>query len=146
GIPTMYDRSMQALHWLALDPVAETLGDTNSYGFRSHRSTADALKQCQNVLNRAHSSQWVLEGDIKGCFDNISHEWLLAHIPIDGKVLKQWLKAGYVEQKRLFPTGAGTPQGGIISPVLANMVLDGMEKLLKEIRPRRDAKINFIRY
>lgn len=145
GIPTMYDRSMQALHWLALDPVAETLGDTNSYGFRSHRSTADALMQCQNALNRSHSPAWVLEGDIKGCFDNISHEWLLTHIPINGKVLKQWLKAGYVEQKRLFPTEAGTPQGGIISPVLANMVLDGMEALLKENLPRR-AKINFIRY
>lgn len=144
GIPTMRDRAMQALHWLALDPVAETLGDANSYGFRIGRSTADALVQCGNALNRRHSPQWVLEGDIKGCFDNISHDWLLRHVPMDRDMLKKWLKAGFVEDRQLFPTEAGTPQGGIISPVLANLVLDGMETMLDRI-PRR-AKVNFIRY
>ncbi len=144
GIPTMKDRAMQALHWLALDPVAETLGDRNSYGFRSGRSTADAIAQCHNALSRAHSPQWVLEGDIKGCFDNINHDWLLANVPTDRRVLSKWLKAGYMEGRRLFPTDAGTPQGGIISPVLANLTLDGMERLLDSL-PRR-AKVNFIRY
>lgn len=145
GIPTMKDRAMQALYWLALDPVAETRGDPNSYGFRSGRSTADAIVQCHNGLARQHSPEWVLEGDIKGCFDNISHEWLVRHVPMDKRVLLGWLKAGYVEGRTLFSTVAGTPQGGIISPTLANLVLDGMEQLLKDNLPRR-AKINFVRY
>lgn len=145
GIPTMKDRAMQALFWLALDPVAETRGDRNSYGFRSGRSTADAITQCQNALSRKHSPQWILEGDIKGCFDNISHDWLMRHVPMDRRVLSRWLKAGFMEGRKLYPTDAGTPQGGIISPCLANLALDGMERLLKDNLPRR-AKINFIRY
>ncbi|TAN08636.1 MAG: group II intron reverse transcriptase/maturase [Rhodanobacteraceae bacterium] len=145
GIPTMKDRTMQALYWLALDPVAESKGDRNSYGFRSGRSTADAIAQCHNALSRKHSPEWVLEGDIKGCFDNISHDWLVRNVPMDRQVLSRWLKAGYVEGRRLFPTVAGTPQGGIISPTLANLVLDGVERLLQDNLPRR-AKVNFIRY
>ncbi len=145
GIPTMKDRAMQALYWLALDPVAETRGDRNSYGFRSGRSTADAIAQCHNALSRSNSPQWILEGDIKGCFDNISHEWLMRNVPIHRRMLSQWLKAGFMEDRKLFPTDAGTPQGGIISPVLANLVLDGMEELLKNNLPRR-AKCNFVRY
>ena len=136
---------MQALYWLALDPVAETQGDLNSYGFRSGRSTADAIAQCRNALSREHSPQWVLEGDIKGCFDNISHDWLVRNVPMDRDMLPKWLKAGFVEGRKLFSTDAGTPQGGIISPCLANLALDGMERLLKDSLPRR-AKINFIRY
>jgi RNA-directed DNA polymerase len=112
GIPTMRDRAMQALHLLALDPTAETTGDTHSYGFRRGRSTADAIEQVRNALGRRHSPKWVLEGDIKGCFDNISHEWLLAHVPMDKGVLRKWLKAGYFEGNSLFPTESGTPQGG----------------------------------
>ncbi|WP_297528500.1 group II intron reverse transcriptase/maturase [Thiohalobacter sp.] len=145
GIPTMRDRAMQALFLLALEPVAETKADPNSYGFRVGRCTADAIVQCQNALGRKHSPQWVLDADIKGCFDNISHDWLEKHIPIDKVVLRRWLKAGYMEQGRLFPTQAGTPQGGIISPVLANMTLDGLERLLKSRFKRRD-KVNFVRY
>lgn len=145
GIPTMRDRAMQALHWLALDPVAETHADLNSYGFRPHRSTADALTQCMNALSRSGSPEWVLEGDIKGCFDNIDHSWLMQHVPMNRAVLSGWLKSGFVEQGRLFPTEAGTPQGGIISPVLANLTLDGLESTLKSAFPRR-AKLNFIRY
>jgi len=75
SIPTMHDRAMQALYLLALDPIAETLGDPNSYGFRTERSTADAIEQCFNVLARQHSPQWILEGDIRACFDGISHAW-----------------------------------------------------------------------
>jgi len=150
GIPTMRDRAMQALHLLALDPVAETTGDSHSYGFRRERATADAIEQVRNALGRDHSPQWVLEGDIKGCFDNISHEWLLANVPMDRGVLRKWLKAGYFEGNTLFPTDSGTPQGGIISPVLANMALDGLQRKLKElfrtVREARDAKVNFVRY
>lgn len=145
GIPTMRDRATQALCLLGLEPVAESTADLNSYGFRASRSTADAIVQVSNALNRKHSPQWVLDADIKGCFDNISHEWMAANIPMDTRCLTKWLKAGFVEHGRLFPTKAGTPQGGIISPVLANMVLDGMEALLRQRMPRR-AKVNFVRY
>ena len=153
GIPAMKDRAMQALHLQALVPVAETLADRNSYGFRPERSTADAIEQCFTVLGKGKSPQWVLEGDIKGCFDHISHEWMLQHIPTDTEVLRQWLQAGYVENRTLFPTEAGTPQGGIVSPTLANMVLDGLEGLLDQTFPKKkvegrtqSAKINFVRY
>lgn len=154
GIPTMKDRAMQALYLLALEPIAETTGDPNSYGFRKERSCADAIEQCFNTLGKSSSAVWVLEGDIRACFDTINHEWLLDHIPIDKDILRKWLQAGYMEKGQLFPTDAGTPQGGIISPVLANMVLDGLESLLAEKFPKRkgvykdyDApKVNLIRY
>jgi len=127
GIPTLRDRAMQALHLLALEPVSETLADRNSYGFRSARSTADAIEQCHNALSKCGSAQWILEGDIKGCFDHISHDWLLSNVSMDKEILRKWLKAGYIEMSKLFPTEAGTPQGGIISPTLANMTLDELE-------------------
>jgi RNA-directed DNA polymerase len=154
GIPTMKDRAMQALYLLALEPIAETAADPNSYGFRPKRSTADALQQCFNTLGRGCSPQWVLEGDIKGCFDHISHDWMLKHVPTDKVVLHQWLKAGYVENRNLFPTEAGTPQGGVISPTLANMTLDGLEILLTQHFPREKwkdgkrwtPKVNLVRY
>jgi len=153
GIPTMKDRAMQALYLLALLPVAETTADPNSYGFRPKRSTADAIEQCFTVLARKISPPWVLEGDIRGCFDNISHAWMLDHIPTDKKVLRKWLKAGYMENRALFPTEAGTPQGGIISPTLANLTLDGLERLLKKTFRRREIRgkrynlmVNFVRY
>lgn len=146
GIPTMRDRAMQALFLLSLEPIAESTADANSYGFRSHRSTADAIIQCMNVLSRKHSSRWVLEGDIRGCFDNISHAWLLTHVPMDSRVLRRWLKAGFVEHHRLFPTEAGTPQGGVASPVLANLTLDGLEKLVTERFKSRKHKVHVIRY
>jgi RNA-directed DNA polymerase len=145
GIPTMKDRAMQALYLMALEPIAETTADRNSYGFRPMRSTADAIGQCFNVLARKKSAVWVLEGDIKGCFDNIGHDWLMEHIPMDKSTLKKWLKAGFMEGKTLFPTGEGTPQGGIISPALANMALDGLERELKK-RFRRQNKVNMVRY
>lgn len=155
GIPTMKDRAMQALHLLALDPVSETKADRNSYGFRRARSAHDALEQCFTALGKpSKSAQWVLDADIKGCFDNIDHDWMLTHIPMDRQMLRKWLKAGYVERASLFPTEMGTPQGGIISPTLANMVLDGLERRLTDrIRQRKanglvvyNPKINFIRY
>lgn len=151
GIPTMRDRAMQALHLLALDPVAETTGDKDSYGFRRERSTADAIEQVRNVLGRpSKSATWVLEGDIKGCFDNISHDWLVANVCMDKGILRKWLKAGFIETGRLFPTTAGTPQGGIISPVLANIALDGLQRELETLpmtrRALQAAKINLVRY
>jgi RNA-directed DNA polymerase len=150
GIPVMKCRAMQALYLLALDPIAETTADANSYGFRPQRSTADAIEQCFCALGKHQSPQWILEGDIKGCFDAISHDWLLTHIPMEKAILKKWLKAGYMEQQVLYPTEAGTPQGGIISPVLANMTLDGLERMLMQHFPKvktaRGALVNFVRY
>jgi RNA-directed DNA polymerase len=145
SIPTLRDRSMQALHALALAPIAETLGDKNSYGFREGRRCADALEQCHTLLSRKCSPAWVLEGDIKACFDEIGHGWLLQHVPMDGQILAQWLKAGYMEKSQLFPTQAGTPQGGIISPILANLTLDGLEQAVKAVARTGD-KVNFVRY
>ena len=130
---------------MALEPIAEYTADEDSYGFRSFRSTADAIEQCFGVLSRKNiSPEWILEGDIKGCFDNINHQWLLENIPTDRKTLKKWLESGYIYKKKLFPTESGTPQGGIISPVLANMTLDGLEKLL--LAQFSDRKMNYIRY
>jgi RNA-directed DNA polymerase len=137
GIPTMKDRAMQALHLLALDPVAETTADEDSYGFRQKRRCADAIDACAIALRRKGCSPWVLEGDIRGCFDNISHDWLLAHVPMDRVILRKWLKAGYMEKQVLHATEQGTPQGGIISPVLANLALDGFERRLRERYPVR---------
>lgn len=157
GIPTMHDRAMQALYALALEPVAEVTGDRHSYGFRKGRCAQDAGEQLFGCLSRRYDAQWVLEGDIKGCFDHISHEWLMANIPMDKKVLKQFLDAGYMKEGLWHETEEGTPQGGIISPVLANMALDGIDELLDArfhrngkgkyyIHTARKYKVNFVRY
>ena len=146
SIPTMQDRAMQSLHALALKPVAEHSADRNSYGFREGRGCADAIGQCFIALGKGRSPAWVLEADIKSCFDQISHEWLFSHIPMDRKILRKWLKAGYMEERRWYPSPAGTPQGGIISPLLANLTLDGLEKVVADAVPKRHAKVNVIRY
>ncbi|HAT2828670.1 group II intron reverse transcriptase/maturase [Klebsiella oxytoca] len=154
GIPTLKDRAMQALYMSALLPTAETTADRRSYGFRPDRSTADAIEQCFVVFARKGGAEWIMEGDIKGCFDNISHEWLLDNVLMDRKILHKWLKAGYIANRQLFPTEAGTPQGGIISPVLANITLDGLEPLLRTHFGRKfrfqgrtcSHKVNFVRY
>src|SRR5580704_5928579 len=123
GMPCMVDRARQALHLLALEPIAETTADPNSYGFRTARSTADAIEQCFRALARSDSAQWILEADIRSCFDEISHDWLVANIPTDKAILQRWLKAGYLHNRVLHSTQAGTPQGGIVSPALMNMTL-----------------------
>lgn len=127
GIPTMRDRAMQALYLLALEPVAESTSDPNSYGFRSNRSTADAMAQLFATLSRKVSALWVMEADIAGCFDNIDHEWLIGNVPMESTVLHKWLKSGLIYQDQFQETQAGTPQGGIISPTLANVTLNGLE-------------------
>ena len=154
SIPTMTDRAMQTLYKFSLEPIAETYADPNSYGFRIGRSTHDAIEQCFADLNKGKSPEWILEGDIKGCFDHISHQWLLENIPMDTRILEKWLKCGYVETQKLFPTDEGTPQGGTISPTLMNMTLDGLERLLHDRLPTRKKvngkthcnKMNFVRY
>jgi RNA-directed DNA polymerase len=132
GIPTLTDRAMQALHLLGFAPIEETTADANSYGFRSGLCCADALDQCHKILRKNHSATWILEGDIKACFDRISHNWLLIHTPMDRVILRQWLQAGFMEKDVFFASTEGTPQGGICSPALANRALDGLEGLLRK--------------
>jgi len=156
GIPAVADRAMQALDLLGLDPIAETLADGHSYGFRPERCCTDALDQCHKILRGPHGRgsrgpDWILEGDIKSCFDRISHGWLLDHIFMDREMLGKWLKAGYLEKHVLFATTEGTPQGGIISPVLANRTLDGLQRLLTERfgatrSRRRKCQVHLVRY
>jgi RNA-directed DNA polymerase len=147
SIPTMQDRAYQALHLFALEPVTETTADPNSYGFRKARSVADAIQQCFKTLCRSTSAQWIFEGDIKSCFDEISQEWLLSHTPMNRAILKKWLKAGFLEQQVHHPTTTGTPQGGVISPALMNLTLDGMEPLLaKHFPPNSGKLVNLVRY
>jgi RNA-directed DNA polymerase len=136
GIPAIYDRAMQALYLLALDPVAESQADRASYGFRVGRRCADAIERCFVAFTRPNPT-WVLEGDIKGCFDNISHQWLLDHVPMNKSILRKWLKSGFLEGQVFYDTISGTPQGGIISPVLANLALDGLDQRLREHFPWR---------
>jgi len=92
---------MQALYLLAVDPVAGSTADPNSYGFRKDRSTADAISQCFVALRKKQSPQWILERDIKACFDQISHDWMLAYVPMDKTILGKWLKAGFIDENTL---------------------------------------------
>jgi len=153
GIPTMRDRAMQALYMLALEPVSESTSDPNSYGFRINRSTADAMSQLFVSLAQKASAQWVLEADVKGCFDYINHDWLVNHVPMDKGILRKWLKAGLIYEGQLQATEAGTPQGGIISPTLANVTLNGLERdLTKHLNAKfgvakaKKLKVRVVRY
>jgi RNA-directed DNA polymerase len=151
GIPTMTDRAMQALYLLGLDPIAESRADGHSYGFRRERRCADALHQVHTLLSHRQGPQWILEGDIKACFDRISHDWLLTHVPMDRTLLGRWLKAGFLEEHAWFATREGTPQGGTISPVLANLALDGLQRLLAERfadtpKGQGKSKVHLVRY
>ena len=143
GIPTMKDRAMQTLYSFALEPYAEITGDRHSYGFRRNRCAKDAIWRCLDVLESAQSPKWILEADIEACFDNISHNWLLENVPMDKRILKEFLKASYMENGRLYPVEKGTPQGGAISPMLCNIALDGLEPLLMD---RLGKEVHFIRY
>lgn len=140
SIPTMKDRAMQALWHMALIPIAEERADPNAYGFRPKRSTHDAIEGCFIALSRGTSATWVLEGDIRSCFDRISHDWLLKNIPMDKQILRKFLKAGFMENGERYPTEVGTCQGGIISPTLAVMALSGLEAKLVSTRKRQRDK------
>jgi RNA-directed DNA polymerase len=145
GIPTMLCRAQHALYLLALEPVSESISDDQAYGFRPKRSCADAIEQCFNVLARSDSALWVLEGDIKACFDMISHDWLLQHVPMDKVILEKWLKAGYIYDGQLHPTKSGTVQGGIISPTLLTIAMSGLNDAIKSVVKQSD-KVNLVTY
>ena len=122
------------------------LGNPNSYGFIPKRACRDALSRCFWALAKPQAPQWILDADIKGCFDHISHEWMLKHIPMEKRVLTTWLKSGVIDKHVFYQTDEGTPQGGIISPCLCNMVLDGLEAELKQAVPKIGSMVNVTRY
>lgn len=153
----MMDRARQALWNLALSPVVESTSDPVSYGFRPYRSCWDAHAQIKVVLSRKDSPKWILDADIRKCFDTISHKWLLENTPMESKILESWLKSGFMKGGKFFNTESGTPQGGIISPTLSNHTLNGMQQVLKKAFPRKQvgnsvsrtsysSSINLIRY
>ncbi len=157
GIPTIRDRSLQMLVKLALEPEWETRFEANSYGFRPGRCTMDAIVALHATLAPAGASGWLLDADISGCFDAIGHDPLLARLPVFTTTIRRWLKAGAVELSTWTPTTAGAPQGGPLSPLLANVALDGMERLFgaeddqgRYVRPSKrrglDHGIGLIRY
>ncbi len=132
GIPTVIDRCLQAKVKNALEPSWEARFEGSSYGFRPGRGCHDAIAKIYNIAVPRNRKKWVVDADISGCFDNIDHDFLLQTIgPVPGQALiQQWLKAGYVDKNVFHETEAGTPQGGVISPLLANIALHGMEKAL----------------
>jgi RNA-directed DNA polymerase len=130
SIPTLEDRARQAVYLQALQPIAETQADPNSYGFRPKRRCADAIDQCFKALRQKTSAPWILEGDIEGFFDHIAFSWLEDHIPMNKGILAKWLHSGFVDHGTLYPTTAGVPQGGICSPVISNLVRDGLEQVV----------------
>jgi group II intron reverse transcriptase/maturase len=138
SIPTVADRAMQALYLLALDPVAEATADPHSYGFRRERSTADAMARCFRVLSKRRAPEWILEGDLKACFDNIDHAVLLRilgeniHDNRFLELLRRLLQAGYLEDWRSGATLSGTPQGGVLSPLLANIYLNELDRFVEQ--------------
>ncbi len=158
GIPTMYDRALQALVKLALEPEWEARFEPNSYGFRPGRSCHDAVEAIFGVIKQ--KAKYVLDADIAKCFDRINHGELLTRLntfPTLRSQIKSWLLSGVMDGKQLFPTSLGTPQGGVISPLLANIALHGMEERIKQFAEtlplkkgygKRDMKksISLIRY
>ncbi len=148
GVLTMHDRAMQALYLLALDPVAEVRADPHSYGFRKARATADAIARCEEIVADPERPWWILNADIEQCFDTISHEWLLTHVPLETEVLRGWLTAGYMDKGQVYSTDRGLPQGAIISPTLANLALNGLEAVLDECiqQQRRPRPLYLVRY
>lgn len=132
GIPTIRDRVYQNIVRNALEPQWEAKFEATSYGFRPKRSTHDAIRSIFNRINRGSKKKWIFEGDFKACFDRLNHDWILQQVTkFPGSLLiKRWLQMGYVEQENFTETQEGTPQGSIISPLLANIALHGMEEAL----------------
>ncbi|MEH2236258.1 group II intron reverse transcriptase/maturase [Nostoc sp.] len=143
GIPTMKDRALQALVKLALEPEWEARFEPNSYGFRPGRSCQDAIGAIFTAIGQ--KPKYVLDADIAKCFDRINQETLLRKLntfPTICRQVRAWLKAGVIDGKQLFPTSEGTPQGGVISPLLANIALHGMEERIKEFAKTLDIKVS----
>ena len=150
GVPTVKDRAMQTLYSFALDPVSEATADKKSFAFRKGRSGLDVHYYICEALKYPNSPEWVLKGDIKSCYESISHEWLLRNIPMNTHVLYEFLKSGFVFGHSLFPTEQGISLGMSISPIIANMTLDGLQKVIFDLQPKYEqldyANGNLVRY
>jgi RNA-directed DNA polymerase len=147
GIPVIEARAHQALVKLALEPEWEATCEANSYGFRPGRSCQDAIAAIDIFIHQ--KATYALDADLKGCFDNSSHEALVRTLntyPALRRVIKGWLKAGAVDNGVFEETTSGTPQGGVISPLLATMALHGMETHVAQAFTSREGKPNFVRY
>jgi len=147
GIPTMYDRALQGVVKMALEPEWEAVMEANSYGFRPGRGCHDAIEAI--FLSIRYKPKWVLDADIAKCFDKIDHQALVRKLkntsPIR-RTVRGWLKAGVMDGGAFHPTKAGTPQGGVISPLLANIALHGMEEEIKNTPIPKGTTISIIRY
>ncbi len=132
SIPVMKDRAMQTLYKFALEPIGELTADSCSFAFLPNRSAKDAIICMRDILSDNPDFLWVMKADIEACFDNISHEWIMEHIPMDKSILWKFLKCGYRDNQIYHMTKRGVPQGGCISCVICNMVLDGLDGLLQE--------------
>lgn len=142
GIPNMKDRAIQALIALAIDPLVEESSDRNSFGFRKSRSAEDAICRIRYLLDKTWSPRWILVAGIENCFDHITHEAILSRTPLYSKQpIEEWLKAGIFEFGTIIESESGTPQGGVISPILCNIALNGLEKAIPD-KP----KVNVVRY
>ena len=151
GIPTMTDRAMQALYLLGLDPIAETRADGHSYGFRLERRCADALGQAHNLLSHRHGPQWILEGDIKACFDRISHDWLLTHVPMDRQTATAMVESGFPGEARLVRHHGRNPsrrdhfpRPGELDPGWTATALGGT--LRQDAEQQGKTKVHLVRY
>jgi len=131
SIPIIFDRAMQSLYLLAIDPVVEYITDKHAYGFRKNRSAQDAIKDIRYNFRLMTTNQWVLKADIHGCFDHISHNYLIEFCPFDKQLITNLLKCGYIYKNKYYPTEEGIPQGGVLSPVLSNLCLSNFEKIIE---------------
>ena len=143
SIPTLKDRAMQTLYKFALEPIGGITADKHSYAFLYKRNARDAIIRLKDVLSNCPQHQWILKADVASCFDNICHEWMMDNIPMDKTILWKFLKCGYVDRSILYPTLKGIPQGGCISCVICNMVLDGLEGIIND---RFGRSVEFVRY
>ena len=143
-IPIAHDKAMQILHAYSLDPVAESTGDKKSFSARKGRSTLDAYAYICWMLDQPDPPEWVLRADVEACYDSISQKWLIENIPMDKHVLRECLKAGLVSSGEFFPTNRGISLGASLSPILGNMVLDGLQtEIRRQLYPNRDGEIDY---
>lgn len=134
GIPTCYDRAVQALWLFALDPILEAKSDSRSFGFRKARSVHDAATYLHLIIGSRHGKRLIWEGDIEKFFDKVNHQWLIDNVPMNKRILREFLKSGSIEKNQFKSSIEGFPQGGIISPLLANWALNGLEECISEVK------------
>lgn len=132
SVPAIYDRAVQSLFLIAVEPVVECFAGEHDYGFRLFRSSQDTVRDIVKNLNLEFSHQWVLVTDVRQCFDHLSHDWILEHAPMNKRLLRKMLKCGYSWNGVFHPTAEGVPQGGVLSPVLTSLCLQGFEYELKK--------------